>query len=221
MAEFEHLIPFGFIGLFIFIAVVAVGRHYYREKKRRQALADEAYHLGLEFVPDADLGGSEFARCQLFNQGHARSFFNVMHGEAHGRELYVFDYKYTTGSGKNSSTHRQTVAAYLAGKDDLPQFELRPEHFFHKIGSLFGYQDIDFGTNPGFSKSYLLRGKDERDVRGVFRQDVLYHFESKPGWCVESSGRWLVIYRSSKRVDPEQMRAFVDDADTIVSIFPL
>jgi len=40
----------------------------------------------------------------------------------------------------------------------LPFFELKPENTFHKIGQVFGYQDIDFEAFPNFSKGYLLRG---------------------------------------------------------------
>ena len=56
----------------------------------------------------------------------------------------TFDYRYTTGSGKNSHTYRQTVVFFRSPEVDLPQFELKPQSFLHGIGKLFGYQDIDF-----------------------------------------------------------------------------
>ncbi|MFC1679418.1 hypothetical protein ACFL2T_04335 [Elusimicrobiota bacterium] len=222
MGGYEHLIPFGIFGFFGAIVAVAIGWHYYSEKKRREAMADAAYHLGLEFSPDASfLETGEFARFQVFNEGHSRKFKNVIKGEVSKRPVNIFDYQYTTGGGKNSTTHRATMAVFTLPKGDMPQFELRPEHIFHKIGAVFGYQDIDFDTHPEFSKTYLLRGKSEQDVRGLFRMDVLYHFESHPGWSVEGVGQWMVIYRANKRVDPEQLRAFVDDTQGIVSVFPL
>jgi hypothetical protein len=46
----------------------------------------------------------------------------------------------------------------------MPHFALRPEKAWHKIGSWFGHQDIDFDSHPRFSSTYLLRGGDESAI---------------------------------------------------------
>jgi len=41
-----------------------------------------------------------------------------------------------------------------------------PESFFHRIGDVFGFKDIDFDEEPGFSGCYLLKGNDSIIVIG-------------------------------------------------------
>ncbi|MEC9473853.1 MAG: hypothetical protein VX584_04130, partial [Actinomycetota bacterium] len=63
----------------------------------------------------------------------------------------------------------------------LPTFVIRPENLFHKIGSTFGYQDIDFDAHPTFSKRYLLRGPDEEAIRNTFTDEFLSSYERHKG----------------------------------------
>ena len=41
---------------------------------------------------------------------------------------------------------------------NVVDFEMRPENLLNKIGAALGRQDIDFDSNPEFSRRYLLRG---------------------------------------------------------------
>ena len=93
----------------------------------------------------------------------------------------------------------------------LPEFELRPEHFFHKIGQALGYSDIDFETHPEFSRRYLLRGPDEAAIRDFFQPELLSFFESNQGVSLEASGDRLIYYRARKRIKPEEVRAFMEE----------
>ncbi len=71
----------------------------------------------------------------------------------------------------------------------LPNFTLRPENLFHKIGQVFGYQDIDFDSHPEFSKRYLLKGENESEVRSTFSADTLAFYESDQKLSTEDAGR--------------------------------
>ena len=120
--------------------------------------------------------------------------------------------------GRSRHDYRQTVAAFkfLAA---LPQFDLRPENFLHRIGSAFGYQDIDFDSNPEFSKRYLLRG-DEEQVRRLFTPSLLMFFEQlEKGWSVETSGPWLMAYRLGKQLKPQAdlFREFIERTSSIAA----
>jgi len=86
---------------------------------------------------------------------------------------------------------------------------LRPEGLMHKIGSLFGYQDIDFDSHPNFSKHYLLRGSDEEAIRELFDDDLLSFFETQEKVCVEADGHDLIIYRQRKRIEPDTVQEFL------------
>jgi len=104
-----------------------------------------------------------------------------------------------------------TVVAFHSGKRSLPSFELRPEHFGHKIASSLGSQDIDFDTNPVFSKKYLLRGSDEAAVRELFGSEVIRFFEKHSEWCVEGQGEWMIFYREQKVLKPKDITTFLEE----------
>lgn len=145
----------GFVALFGVLATVA----WMNEKKRTAAMQALAASMNFTFAA-VDRGAllTSLGQFHLFSQGHARKLANVMCGSANGIDVALMDYRYTTGSGKNAQTHSQTVIRFRSGLLQLPDFTLRPERVFHRIGEVFGYKDIDFSTHPGFSKQYLQQG---------------------------------------------------------------
>ena len=198
--------------------VAAVGLAIYAawqmDKKRTEGMRQAALAMGFTFAErdDAVLGHAFPA----FDRGHSRRAKNVMMGQTGGRPVTLFDHQYTIRSGKNSHTHRQTVAVFeRAGP--LPDFSLGPEHFFHKIATSLGYQDIDFAENPEFSKHYLLRGADETAIREVFNADVLAFLSHERGWSVQCAGGAVAVLRADKRCDPGQAPAFLADCLRIAS----
>lgn len=180
-------------GLALMLAIVLVTQ--YREKQRAAALKDLSAKIGFTYA-----GGSSEA--PLLSSHKPDDITNVMRGSASGFEVLLYDYHYHVGTGGRRQHVRQTIAAFKLPAT-LPAFELRPENVLHKIGSAFGYQDIDFDSNPEFSDRYLLRG-DEVRVRRLFTPALMTFFERlDTEWSVETSGSWLMAYRSRKRVQPE------------------
>ena len=155
----------------------------------------------------------------LFSKGHNRKISNVIKGDTEAIDIFVFDYEYTTGHGNSRNTSRQTVMLFRTADLRLPSFALRPENVFHKIGNLFGYQDIDFEQAQDFSSRYLLKGQDEAAVRDLFTQNVLFTYEQNQGWCTEGDDDTLVVYRASKRVAPDDIPMFMDDGISLFALF--
>lgn len=191
-------------------AIILVAR--YVETKRTEALQSAAQTMGLEFsrLPDPHLLPSLNA-FPLFSHGHAKKASNVMTGVADEIGITLFDYRYTTGGGKNQHTHRQTVVLLTSAVLDLPAFSLKPQNVFHSIGKVFGYKDIDFDTHAIFSDKYFLRGSDEAAIRELFSPEVLEYYEARPGLSTEASGNRLIFFRASKQVKPENLPAFLKD----------
>ncbi len=203
------VIVFGGIALLVGLGMAA-GVYY--EKKRREALQRMADELGLTFYGDGDPGLiAEISDLPLFSKGRSRRLTNLILGETDETTMGVFDYRYTVGSGKNSQTYRQTVAFFRSGDLKLPVFEMRPQSFFHGIGKMFGYQDIDFETHRNFSRAFILRGPNETHVRQFFRPTVLEYFERNQGVCVEGRLHDVVFYRHGKRVKPEQIKELMNE----------
>ena len=85
-------------------------RHF--EKKRTAALNVIATEIGMAF--SATQEDELLARVRvfsLFNKGHSRKMRNVMKAEGESTTLAIFDYQYTTGSGKHQQCHSQTVVS--------------------------------------------------------------------------------------------------------------
>lgn len=188
-------------------------------RKRTETLAYASQALGLAFEPVGDLGLlTAAADFPLFGQGHSRSVRNVMTGRLEDVEVRLFDYRYTTGSGQHSHTHVQTVAVMPAASP-LPDFVLAPENVFHRIGQLFGYQDIDFEAHPEFSSHYLLRGRDEDAIRAAFDPNRLAFLGGTRGWTIQSRNGQLAVFRADVRVKPEDLSTFLEESRQIGRAF--
>lgn len=198
-----------------FAAVFAGGAYWsiQREKKRTQALHALAERLGWTLHPDPPLtvvpGPSRF---ELFTSGRRQHIRNHASGERDGREVAVFDYSYVTGAGKSQTTWQQTVVHVRAPGLALPAFVLRPEHVAHKIGGMFGYQDIDLENDPAFSGQYLLRGEDEAAIRALFDADVRGFYGRHARSCTEAVGADLFFWRTDRLARPEEVPALMDAA---------
>jgi hypothetical protein len=209
----------------IIVAVVAVVGifayvSYLAEKKRTAELEQVARDLGFEFAPRGDAAFlKDLRRFHLFSQGHSQKLWNLLRGTSNNLEVSIFDYKYVTGGGKNSHTWLQTVICFRFDGPALPDFSLRPENVWHKIGAWFGYQDIDFESHPAFSSKYLLRGSNEEAVRRLFTAEVLEFYESTPGLSTEGAGNTLLYYRHSVREKPEALRSFMEDGFKVLSLY--
>jgi hypothetical protein len=190
------------------------------QKKRAEAMARIAAELKLAFTPEGDETVlAEHAAFHLFLQGRSRKIRNLLRGAIRDSNIAIFDYRYTTGGGKHQHTWSQTVISFQLQGRNLPAFTMRPENVFHKLGSMMGYQDIDFEINPVFSKKYLLRGPDDASIRSVFTNRVLMFFEAEPGLCVEGDGRRLIVFRHSVLAKPEVLRESVEKAIQIAGLF--
>jgi len=213
------MLPTIFIGGFAAIALVSLLVNHLLEKKRTAALRSAAESMGLAFAPAAGAAMlSSLGHFSLFSQGRSRRISNLMRGGTRDSEFAVFDYRYATGSGRSSCTWKQTVILVRSPNMALPPFTIRPENLFHRIGSALGGNEIALETDPDFSRDYLLKGREEAEVRRVFNSSVRTFFAQRAKLCAEGAGGELIIYRSARRVDPDGVAAFRDDG---LSLFTL
>lgn len=191
----------------------------YFHKKRHEDLATVALSLGFDFEQEApSVPGELKAMLPVFMVGSDKTCSNQMIRRTGDRQFLVFDYSYTTGTGKNRTVHSQTIAAFNCGSF-LPQFQLCPEHMGHKIMQLFGYQDIDFPETPEFSKRILLRGPDEAAVRSLLTMEVRMFLQGMSGWHIEGAGQWLAAYISGGTQKPQEYVSYVEQARRIAMVF--
>lgn len=199
------------------VGVLVIIGALHLERERTRSLEAAAKALGWSFAAKQPLDvipGLE--RFGLFGQGYSRSIRNFMAGQKDDVRAAVFDYQFTVGSGKTQSTIQQTVVYLRSEALALPAFSVRPEHVFHRIGSVFGYQDIDFPDRPEFSRRCLLRGPDEAAVRAAFPAEVTAFFEGEAKWCADGEGEELFLWRSGKRVAPAEVPGLLASATELL-----
>jgi len=210
------LIPYFFFGgmLVLVAIIVSISLHYAR--KRTRELTAVAQQIGFQFIGKDWTGPSlpSQPRISLLQRTRGR-FSNVMTGASGGLQISLFDYTYPMG--KSSVT--QTVACFSQDRQ-LPPFALRPENFLDRIGDAIVHNDIDFDSNPEFSKRYFLKSPDEAGTRRIFTPSLLTYLEQfQTNWCVEATGPTLVVYHGGRPVSPADVPAFFEETSRIARTF--
>lgn len=141
--------------VFIFIALIVVVGFviaHLAAEKRRKDLAELAERAGLFFSAYTDDVHSIYYGFTPFGSGSGRRSTNLLHGQRGEVRWQIFDYRYTTGSGKNRKTHHYGIAAAHVPLR-LKRLAIRPEGWFDKIASMVGFDDINFESEE-FSRQY-------------------------------------------------------------------
>ena len=211
------LIIFGGIGLLI-VSGFAIA--FWAQKKRTEAWQRVAEELGLPFV---DKNNDVLGKCsamKIFNRGRSRRFYNALEGDTGDTKITIGDYRFTTGSGKNSTTHVYTCCVLQSAAMQVTRCYLRPENaFFDKLGAMMGGQDINFEDDPEFSGGYVLQGDHEPAVRNLFDANVRAWFAERRGkrFYFEVSGDKLVFHYGKKR-KPDEAGQLMQEALEIMQL---
>ena len=192
-------------GILIF-AGLSIWYNKQAAKKRTEGYARQAESLGLEFSEKRGDLIDRISNFRLSQTGRAKKTRNVLSGDAGDVSISIFDYQYTTGSGKNTRTSRQTVILLESPNINAPAFSMRAQGFFDKFGKALGFQDINFETHPTFSKMFVLQGQNEAAVRSFFSPELLEFFETMPQPCVEGQLGKIIIFHANTLAPPEQLK---------------
>ncbi|NEP14070.1 MAG: hypothetical protein F6K14_28475 [Symploca sp. SIO2C1] len=214
----ENFIVFAII-IATFTVIFAI-RAYVRHRRTEAVKKIAARELGWEFFGDGNHNIPTFAwDLNLFSKGRSQQVRNLIYTQQEEASIFIFDYQYQQGSRKNRLTDYQTVVLFESDTLALPRFLLIPENIFHKIGQLFGYQDIDFSEHPQFSWQYLLRGDCKDKIRQLFNYRVISLYESRQGVSTEGINTLLVYYYAKKSQEPKTWKAFIEKALDVYRLF--
>lgn len=192
------------IFVFAAIALAVAILSWLNESKRRKALAELARRIGFDFEPGAAAwSGDEFEGYTPFEQGHSRRASNVLSGARGGAQWELFDYQYTTGSGKNRSTHRYGIVLARV-RLALPRLTMRPEGFLDKVAAMAGFDDINF-ESEAFSRRYHVKCADRQRCYDLIDPRMIEYLLSLPAvhWQL---GPGLILIVRQGRFDPAEMQ---------------
>lgn len=200
----EGAIVVGWIGLFLLALVAGIFAHFVNQRQlaeKHQALlragfrrVDVAGEAGgcLQFFNGGFTGGAlsgrmlaELSGFGAFQIGDSRMIFNVYRRDEPIRRLYLFTYRYSTGSGKNRSTHQHE---YLLVQSSLflPSLEWRQEHFGDRVAGFFGVRDIQFESSEFNERFHVTAASPEYAFQVIHPQvmeQMLAHF--RRSWAIQ------------------------------------
>jgi hypothetical protein len=132
----------------------------------------------------------------------------------------MFDYAYTVSTGKTTVSYQQTVYFRYSKVLALPHFMMVPEKWYHRIGTYFGMQDIDFVEYPTFSQNYLLQGKDEDYIRYHFNHPEMIRFFDQQGfYSMEGMNYLMILYVNNRILPRAQMKQLATIGDAFHDFF--
>ena len=203
----DGLLVVGIVVAFFAFAGALMYWSYVANKKRIEGFAQQAEAMGLNFTQQpGDSIMAHYGHFKLFNRGRRRRVNNLIEGDSGDVTLQIFDYKFTTGSGKQTRHHVQTIASLKSSQLNIPSLTIHPEGFLSRVGSKMGFQDIDFDSHPTFSKMFVLKGDNEEAIRNFLTPAALEYFEAHQGISLEASGDTLFFYNPNRRIKPEEIK---------------
>ncbi len=198
---------------------IALAAHFQRRRAHQQkvirarALAEQhGFHVDPEPKPPPAIG------FDLFGVGSSKKV--TFQFWRPGSRDSVFDYEYTTGSGKNRSVHRRTCAL-VSLPFTAPHTEIGPEGFWSGIGRAIGLRDIEVESDR-FNDIYRVTGDDERFAIALLDQPMIaWLLRGQSGYGqirFELRGPWLLCVED--RIDIARHFGFLDWAASVRERMP-
>jgi len=220
---FTFLVPIVF-SLFAFGFAGTVLWHKHKEAiARKIAMQQLSKKLGLTFSAKDSFGlAMQLNGFELFKRERSRwlgkgEITNVMRGLVGETEVYLFDYSFKVQAGNARKTITQTV--FFANDKNwyLPNFQLKPERWWHKLQAKLGMgSDINFEENPEFSEKFWLKSEFEDVVRQQFTPALQGFLSEKPPAHLEGSNYYLIGYKPRKKMDVQEAELFFQHCSEIV-----
>jgi len=184
---------------------------YLQSRKRREALAAWAGQLGLAFAPDkvGDLD-ERYPAFTCLREGSNRYAYNVVSGNRHERQVLAFDYHYETTStnskGETETSHYYFSAVIVGSAVPLKPLLIRPEGFFDKVKSFFGFEDINF-ESAEFSRKFFVQAPDRKWAYDVLHPRAIEFLLASPVFSLAFDARSVIAWRGATFKPEEFMQA--------------
>jgi hypothetical protein len=182
--------------IIILLAIGVIGfLSWQQDKKRREALRQWAKQRGWHLTHlRVRSMHRDYPALKVFQNGHSRYAKNIIKGELHGRPVTMMDYRYTTGHGKNRSTHNRGVVILACDFPTVPLF-IRRENPLDRVGEFFGADDIDFESSE-FSRKFFVKSSDRKWAYDVIHTRTMDYLMKAPSFTIEFGFGEIAVYQS-------------------------
>jgi len=178
---------------FVVAAIVAAINRGRAERRRSFELQLMTTQLGFDdFNPARDEGfAMGWGFLNRLARGEDRYAFNLLRGIYHEQRLFVFDYHYQTGSGKNRQDHYSTMLM-LVCKEVFPQVTIKPDNLLSRLAAAFDGEDIKF-ESAEFSRTFRVRSQDKRFAYDVCNPQMMEYLLANRDLEVEIQGPAILL----------------------------
>jgi hypothetical protein len=152
-----------------------------------------------------------------FSLGYKRSASNIFRGSYHGEQMFIFDYHYETGSGKNHENHDLTMFLLIV-KNYFPKVTLRPENLLLKIEGAFDSENIKF-ESAEFSRVYCVHSADKKFAYDVCNPQMIDYLLANRGLQIEIQGP-AILLTFNPRLSPAQFEPSLQQLAQIRALLP-
>ncbi len=192
----------------------------WNKARRIKDLENFAVETGWSFTKEEEHGLlDQLKQFKLFQRGTSKKIQPILKINKKDAQFRLFDYQFVVSTGKSSHTYRQTVFFMESKQLALPQFYQKPELFFDKIISYFGWEDIDFQKFPEYSERYHLKGDYDAVIRFFFSDTIIQLLTQQKSLYMEGMHYYFIIYRKSKIIPYPSLPAFVDLSMLLSNLF--
>ncbi|MCY7327304.1 MAG: hypothetical protein LH618_02005 [Saprospiraceae bacterium] len=216
--DISVLLPIFLTILFMALSIsIGLWIKHLRDARKKADAEQTARSLGLAFS-EKDLFGlaPQLKAFEMFRHSRRRwrrnsQVKNMLRGKVGDTEVFQFDYSYVISTGKSARRISQTIFFANDKQWSLPDFDLRPEQWWHKVLAKLGAAaDINFPENPDFSQRFHLTSPLEELARTKFSPDLQKFLLGGPRIHLEGSNYYLIAYHPRKVFRGEEARAFFE-----------
>ena len=158
------------VWLVVLGGAVATAVQAWLRMQRRARLQAWAQATAWRYTPRDD-GWTTISSSHPFGQGRDHRACDVVQGPYDGRDALAFDYRWTTGHGRDRTVHHAHVVA-LRLPTFLPTVQVTPEGLGTVLAHLVGAQDVRFESED-FNRAYRVTARDLRTASDVLNPRLL------------------------------------------------
>jgi hypothetical protein len=190
--------------LALLVVGIFVAFNLYLQYQRQQMWRQLADRYSLRYRSEDPFDLPSRYRFALFDQGHAKKACNCLDGTYEKVPVILFDYEYTTGSGKNRTTHY--VSALLAELEiDCPYLIIRPESVLDRFAAFFGFDDINFEYDE-FNRAFNVKGDDKKFAYDICHAEMMELLLQNRTMTWEMRGQHVLLYSwAMGNFDPQKV----------------
>ncbi|NNE28674.1 MAG: hypothetical protein HKN16_03515 [Saprospiraceae bacterium] len=191
-------------------------------KQRQPYFQELARNFGLGYQEKDEEGFVTFLKdIKIFKIGRPqKQINNIVFSEEDDpmENFYFFDYHYVISTGNSTQIIDQTVFFGQSKKLLLPEFELVPKSFFHRVGEFFGRKKPDLG-DPWLTEKFLLKTESPKVLEWINEKEFLDILERNPKLRIYGYNFQLVLFKHRKLAKRQTLQTVFHSYRTLYEFF--